>query len=88
MDTLDVKHAQQLLVNTCQEQLQGNCTKNRNSTSPIFLVGDNDSTGTHAAMGNWGFIVRQLVLDRFQSLFYFVPQEKNITVKLARLIIV
>ena len=28
-----------------------------------------------------------LVLDRSQSLFYFVPQEKNITVKLAILVL-
>ena len=39
-------------------------------------------------MGNWGFIFRQLVLDRFQTLFYFVPQEKNITVKLQLVAIV
>ena len=39
-------------------------------------------------MGNWGFIFRQLVLDCFQTLFYFVPQEKNITVKLQLVAIV
>ena len=39
-------------------------------------------------MGYWGFIFLQLVINRFQTLFYFSPQEKDITVKLQLVAIV
>ena len=39
-------------------------------------------------MGYWEFIFLQLVINRFQTLFYFGPQEKDITVKLQLVAIV